>query len=360
LSSPSSYRDAGVDIDAGNRLVERIKPLARSTTRPEVHGGIGGFSALVSLPAKYREPLLVSSTDGVGTKLKVALAAQRHHTIGIDLVAMCVNDMAVVGAEPLFFLDYYATSKLNVDVAAAVIEGIAEGCRQAGCALVGGETAELPGMYQPGEYDLAGFSVGVVERSQLVDGSKVGVGDAIVGIASSGLHSNGYSLARRVLVGDGSEAEIRAALATTPPLLGGESLGEQLLRPTRIYVRALRGLMAQGVDLHGCAHITGGGLVENPPRLLAGTPAAQSLGMRIQLGSWPEPPIFALLRSQGAIDEHEMRRTFNLGIGMVCVLPRAQVHRAIELLRSTGEQAFAIGEIIHRAAGDHDVMAFCS
>ena len=343
---PITYKEAGVDIDAGDALVERIKPLAAGTARPEVLGGLGGFAGLCRIPAGYREPLLVSGTDGVGTKLKSAFATRRHDTVGIDLVAMSVNDVAVTGAAPLFFLDYFAAGKLDVDVAAAVIAGVADGCRQAGCALLGGETAELPGMYAPGEYDLAGFAVGVVERDDVRDGRDLGVGDALVGIASSGLHSNGHSLARRVLLD-----VLALPYDARPPQLGGSSVADELLRPTRIYVRALVALGAAGVRFKGAAHITGGGLVDNPPRFL---PEGRGLGLRFRAGSWPEPPIFALIRSAG-VETAEMRRTFNLGLGMVVAVAAADAGPAVAALEGAGERAFVVGEVI---AGRGDEVEF--
>jgi phosphoribosylformylglycinamidine cyclo-ligase len=319
-----TYRDAGVDIDAGDELVERIKPHVKRTLRPEVIGGLGGFGGLCALPAGYREPVLVSGTDGVGTKLKVAFATGRHDTIGIDLVAMCVNDIAVVGAEPLFFLDYFASGKLDVAVGESVVAGIAEGCRQAGCALIGGETAELPGMYADGEYDLAGFAVGVVERARITDGARIAPGDRVLGLASSGLHSNGYSLARKALL---------EALAL--PLA---EVADDLLRPTRIYVRALKAAFAAG-DVRGCAHITGGGLVENPPRILR-----DGLVMRLDEKAWPEPPVFGRIARAG-VERAELRRTFNLGIGMVVVVPPADVERVRAACDAAGEQSFVIGDV---------------
>jgi len=336
-----TYRDSGVDIEEGDRLVERIKPHAKRTTRPEVMAGIGGFASLVALPQGYKEPILVSGTDGVGTKLKVAFLADRHDTIGQDLVAMCVNDVACAGAEPLFFLDYFGTGKLSSDQAAQVVAGIAEGCVLAGCALVGGETAELPGFYAPGEYDLAGFCVGVVERSRIVDGTKVSPGDVILGLPSSGLHSNGFSLARKVLL----EAQ-GMALSDRPASLGGKSLGEVLLEPTRIYVKDLLALRDAGIDLRSMSHVTGGGLVGNVPRNLPdGTKAV------IARGSWQVPPIFELIREGGEVPADEMLRTFNLGIGFTLVVPAADEGRALELLRGRGIDAVRIGEI-EAAAGE--------
>jgi phosphoribosylformylglycinamidine cyclo-ligase len=313
-----TYRDAGVDIDAGDELVERIKPHAKRTFRKEVIGGLGGFGGLFAMPTGYKEPVLVSGTDGVGTKLKVAFATGRHDTIGIDLVAMCVNDIAVAGAEPLFFLDYFASGKLDVKVGEAVVAGIAEGCTQAGCALIGGETAELPGMYTDGEYDLAGFAVGVVERSKILDGTRIQPGDLVIGVASSGLHSNGYSLARKVLSLD--------------------EHADALLTPTRIYVRALKAALAAG-DVRGAAHITGGGLVENPPRVLA-----DGLVMRLDEKRWPEPAIFQHIARAG-VERQEMRRTFNCGLGLVIVVPPAEAEKVRAACEAAGEAAFLVGDI---------------
>jgi phosphoribosylformylglycinamidine cyclo-ligase len=321
-----TYREAGVDIDAGDELVERIKPHVRRTFRPEVLGDLGGFGGLFSVPKGYADPVLVSGTDGVGTKLKVAFATGKHDTIGIDLVAMCVNDVAVSGAEPLFFLDYFASGKLDVAVGEAVVRGIAEGCHQAGCALIGGETAELPGMYAEGEYDLAGFAVGIVERGKLIDGSRVAPGDAVVGVASSGLHSNGYSLARKVL----------------PIALHAEAL----LEPTRIYVKAIRAAMAAG-DVRGVAHITGGGLVENPPRILR---AGQV--MRLDERRWPEPEVFRHIAAAG-VERDEMRRTFNCGLGLTIVVPRDQAEVVRDALDAAGERAFIVGEIVDGTGEAH-------
>ena len=326
-----SYSDAGVDIDAGNRLVERIAPIARRTKRPEVMGGLGGFGALFELPpGRYREPVLVSGTDGVGTKLKLALQLHQHDTIGIDLVAMCVNDLIVQGAEPLFFLDYYATGKLDVDVAAQVVEGIGRGCELAGAALVGGETAEMPGMYSAGDYDLAGFCVGVVEKSRIIDGSKVAPGDALIGLASSGPHSNGYSLIRKVL-------EVSGADLDEP--FDGRTLGQTLLAPTRIYVKAILALLQQ-FDVHALAHITGGGLPENLPRVMSEYTRAV-----IGRDRWQRPAVFDWLQRQGRISDQEMYRTFNCGIGMVVCVAANQAESALSHLRDAGEQAQIIGTI---------------
>jgi phosphoribosylformylglycinamidine cyclo-ligase len=331
------YRTAGVDIEAGNRLTDRIKPLARRTARPEVLGGIGGFAALFELPLeRYRRPVLVSATDGVGTKLKLALALGRHDTIGIDLVAMCVNDIVVAGAEPLFFLDYYASGRLEVDTAAAVIAGIARGCELAGAALVGGETAEMPGVYQNDDYDLAGFCVGIVEKDRIIDGSRVQPGDVLLGIASAGVHSNGFSLIRRIIEHSGAGFD---------DALAGSTLGATLLTPTRIYVKPLLALMEQ-VDVRALAHITGGGLPENLPRVLtAGTQAV------IDTGSWQRPPIFDWLQQHGNIDDAEMWRTFNCGVGMVVCVPAEAAEAALTQLNDAGETAWRIG-VIETGAAD--------
>ena len=327
-----SYRDAGVDIDAGDSLVERIKPHAKRTSRAGVLGGLGGFGALFELPmGRYRNPVLVSGTDGVGTKLRLALNLRKHDTVGIDLVAMCVNDIVVAGAEPLFFLDYYATGKLEVDVAADVVKGIADGCEQAGCALVGGETAEMPGMYEVGDYDLAGFAVGIVEKDAILDGSRVQVGDALIGMASSGPHSNGYSLIRKVI--EISGADLDASFEDGP------SLGEALLRPTRIYVKAALDLM-QALPVHALAHITGGGILENLPRVLPPRTRA-----RVDTRAWSRPPVFDWLAREGNIEEREMLRTFNCGIGMVAVVPAEQAEAAIARLQGHSIQAWRIGTI---------------
>jgi len=327
-----SYRDAGVDIDNGNRLIDHIKPIAARTRRPGVLGGLGGFGALFEIPLdRYREPVLVSGTDGVGTKLKLAIELGIHDSIGIDLVAMCANDVLVQGAEPLFFLDYYATGKLEVEVAAQVVAGIGVGCEQAGMALVGGETAEMPGMYQVGDYDLAGFCVGIVEKSKIIDGSQVQVGDCLLGLASSGPHSNGYSLIRKVL--EVSGADLQADFH-------GRTLGETLLAPTRIYVKNLLALM-QTLPVHALAHITGGGLLENIPRVL---PAG--LCAHLQRQAWPQPPIFDWLQAQGGIAEAEMLRTFNCGIGMLVIVPAAQAAQAQAWLQAAGETVWVLGEIV--------------
>jgi phosphoribosylformylglycinamidine cyclo-ligase len=333
-----TYKDAGVDIDAGNALVDRIKPLARATTRPEVLGGIGGFAALCRIPTAYKEPILVSGTDGVGTKLKTALSANRHDTIGIDLVAMCVNDVLVTGAEPLFFLDYFATGALSVDTAASVVAGIADGCKQAGCALVGGETAELPGLYHGKDYDLAGFCVGVVEKSEIRPRADLAAGDVIIGLPSAGLHSNGHSLARKVVL-----ETLKLPLDARPKELGGTTVAEELLRPTIIYADAFRAL--KGMPWKAAAHITGGGLVENPPRIFAD----EALAVELDASTWEVPGIFRLI-ARGGVDEAELRRTFNLGIGMTIVVAAADAERVVTLL--AGSRARVIGRLVPRAGGE--------
>ncbi|MDR5891669.1 phosphoribosylformylglycinamidine cyclo-ligase [Halomonas mongoliensis] len=336
-SRPSlSYKDAGVDIDAGNALVDRIKGVAKRTTRPEVMGGLGGFGALCQLPSGYREPVLVSGTDGVGTKLRLAMDLGRHDTIGIDLVAMCVNDLIVAGAEPLLFLDYYATGKLDVDIAADVVSGIGEGCEQAGCALVGGETAEMPGMYEGSDYDLAGFCVGVVEKSEILDGSKVAEGDVLLGIASSGPHSNGYSLIRKILEVSGASLDAD---------IGGMALGDALMAPTRIYVKPLLSLIREsGVPVHALSHITGGGLTENLPRVLP-----DSLAAKVDVTSWARPAVFDWLQEQGNVAEEEMYRVLNCGIGMVVVVPAEKADQARAHLQALGETVYRLGEIVARS-----------
>ena len=327
-----TYKDAGVDIDAGNELVKRIKPLVAATRREEVVSGIGGFGGLFALPpGRYHEPVLVSGTDGVGTKLKLAQARGRHDTIGIDLVAMCVNDVLVTGAEPLFFLDYFACGQLDVDVATDVVQGIAEGCRQAGAALIGGETAEMPDMYAAGEYDLAGFCVGAVERSAMIDGTSIRAGHALIGIRSSGPHSNGYSLIRKVLELAGSDE------------IDGRDAGETLLAPTRIYVKPVLA-MIQAVDVKGLAHITGGGITENLPRILD-----TSLHAEIDTSSWDQGPVFDWLASTGNITSAEMRRTFNCGVGMIAVVDDDSVGEALGVLADNGEEAWVIGRIAEGA-----------
>ncbi len=328
-----SYKDAGVDINAGNALVERIKPEVKRTTRAEVIGGLGGFGALCAIPSKYKEPILVSGTDGVGTKLRLAIDLKKHDTIGIDLVAMCVNDLVVQGAEPLFFLDYYATGKLDVDVAADVVKGIADGCVQSGCALVGGETAEMPGMYHVGDYDLAGFCVGVVEKSEIIDGSRVKNGDALIALGSSGPHSNGYSLVRKVI-------DI-AGVNPSTELLDNKPLSEHVLAPTKIYVKSVLALIKQA-DVHAIAHLTGGGFWENIPRVLPKNTKAV-----IDEESWKWPSVFNWLQEKGNIDTYEMYRTFNCGVGMVIALPQEQVETALAIVKQAGENAWLIGHIEH-------------
>ncbi len=330
-ATPVTYRDAGVDIDAGDALVERIKPHARRTMRKEVLGGLGGFGALVQVPLKdYAEPVLVSGTDGVGTKLRLAIELKRHATVGIDLVAMCVNDVVVSGAEPLYFLDYYATGKLEVATAEAVIAGIAEGCVRAGCALVGGETAEMPGMYHGDDYDLAGFCVGIVDKPKILDGAATRAGDVVIGLASSGAHSNGYSLIRRVLELEKSRL---------PATLDGVSVADRLMEPTRIYVKSLLALL-RAVPVHGLAHITGGGLLDNIPRVIP-----EGLEVCLVRGSWAMPELFTWLQSATRLSEEDMHRTFNCGIGMTVHVAPADAQRALELLRASGETATVIGTI---------------
>jgi phosphoribosylformylglycinamidine cyclo-ligase len=329
--TPLSYRDAGVDIDAGNALVEKIKSSVASTRRPGVLGSLGGFGGLFELPLeRYKQPVLVSGTDGVGTKLKLAIQLGRHDTIGIDLVAMCVNDILVLGAEPLFFLDYYATGALNTAIAADVIEGIAEGCRQSGAALIGGETAEMPGMYQPGDYDLAGFCVGIVEKAAAIDGSKVKPGDALIALASSGPHSNGYSLIRKIIDVSGSDLSEDC---------DGVSLADALLAPTRIYVSALKHIM-ETIDLHALAHITGGGLLENLPRVLPDDTCAV-----INEASWNMPAVFNWLQKHGNVEQAEMYRTFNCGIGMVVIAAEEDAATVIQMLNDNGTTAWRLGQI---------------
>ncbi|MES9873961.1 MAG: phosphoribosylformylglycinamidine cyclo-ligase [Candidatus Sedimenticola sp. 6PFRAG7] len=330
-SASLSYRDAGVDIDAGNSLVEKIKPIVKSTFRPGVMTGLGGFGALFELPLdRYKEPVLVSGTDGVGTKLKLALELKKHDTIGIDLVAMCANDIIVTGAEPLFFLDYYATGHLDVDVATDVVSGIAEGCKLSGAALTGGETAEMPGMYGEGDYDLAGFCVGIAEKSRVIDPGRVKAGDVLLGLASSGPHSNGYSLVRKVL--EVSGADLGQAMGET-------TLGEALLAPTRIYVKSLLALHQQ-VEIHALAHITGGGLPENLPRVLPENTKAV-----VDSGSWERPAVFKWLQEQGNVIESEMLRTFNCGVGMVVCIAEDDVERTTAILEEHGETVWQLGSI---------------
>ncbi|MCL4184986.1 MAG: phosphoribosylformylglycinamidine cyclo-ligase [Burkholderiaceae bacterium] len=339
--SSLSYRDAGVDIDAGDALVDRIRPLARRTLRDGVLAGIGGFGALFEVPKRYREPVLVSGTDGVGTKLKLAFALDGHDTVGIDLVAMSVNDILVQGAEPLFFLDYFACGKLDVDVAARVVGGIARGCEQAGCALIGGETAEMPDMYPAGEYDLAGFAVGAVEKSAIIDGSRIAPGDVVLGLASSGAHSNGYSLVRRVIE--------RAWGAIDAPQMHddfhGRRFADAVLAPTRIYVRPVLELI-RALPVKGIAHITGGGLLENVPRVLP-----DGVQAVLHRDAWTMPPLFAWLQAHGRIADAEMHRVFNCGIGMVIVVAAADAGRAESMLRAAAETVYRVGEIVERPDG---------
>jgi len=329
-ASSLSYRDAGVDIDAGNSLVEQIKADVKRTHRPGVMGGIGGFGGMFELPEGYKKPILVSGTDGVGTKLRVAQELNKHDTIGIDLVAMCVNDILVLGAEPLYFLDYYATGHLNVDVAANVVKGIADGCIQSGAALIGGETAEMPGMYEDGDYDLAGFCVGIIEKDEVIDGSQVAKGDALIGIASSGPHSNGYSLIRKVI--EHSNADLNQTCGNT-------TLGNALIAPTRIYVKSVLETIKKH-NIHALSHITGGGLLENLPRVMPDYTKAI-----IATDAWELPPVFQWLQQAGNIQTTEMHRTFNCGIGMVAVVPQDSTTAVLETLQAQGETAFVIGEI---------------
>ncbi len=326
-----SYRDAGVDIDAGDALVDRIKPFAKKTLRDGVLGGIGGFGALFEVPKKYREPVLVSGTDGVGTKLKLAFELNRHDTVGIDLVAMSVNDILVQGAEPLFFLDYFACGKLDVDTAASVVQGIAKGCEYSGCALIGGETAEMPGMYPAGEYDLAGFAVGVVEKSKIIDGSTILPGDVVIGIPSSGAHSNGYSLVRKII--GRSQPDLNAKFD------GDRTLADAIMAPTHIYVKPILALM-QAMPIKGMAHITGGGLTENVPRVLP--PGVKAV---LQKSAWQRPKLFDWLQQEGGVAEDEMHRVFNCGIGMVLIVAQENRRHALELLNAAGEKAVEIGAI---------------
>ena len=339
--SSLSYRDAGVDIDAGEHLVDAIKPFAKRTLRPEVLAGIGGFGALVEVSKKYRNPVIVSGTDGVGTKLRLAFETRRHDSVGVDLVAMSVNDILVQGAEPLFFLDYYACGKLDVALATAVIKGIAQGCEMAGCALIGGETAEMPGMYPPGEYDLAGFAVGIVEKDRIVDGRRIEVGDALLGLASSGAHSNGFSLIRKILE--------HSSLGLQDDF-NGRPLADVLLEPTRIYVKPILHLL-HSVDIKGMAHITGGGLLENVPRMLS-----EGLRAVIERQSWSMPPLFSWLQEQGGVAEEEMQRVFNCGIGLTLVTAASDAQRAIDTLRKSGETVWRIGTIEQRAPGQAQTL----
>ena len=345
-TTPISYKDAGVDIDAGDALIERIKPLAKKTMREGVLAGIGGFGALFEVPKRYKEPVLVSGTDGVGTKLKLAFEWNMHDTVGIDLVAMSVNDVLVQGAEPLFFLDYFACGKLDVDTAAAVVGGIAKGCEESGCALIGGETAEMPGMYPAGEYDLAGFAVGAVEKSKILSGKDVQPGDVVLGLASSGVHSNGFSLVRKCIERAGDAA---------PTMLDGKPFKEAVMAPTRLYVKSVLAALGQhphstdapaSAGIKALAHITGGGLLENIPRVLP-----EGLAAHLQKGSWPQTELFAWLQKTAGIDDIEMNRTFNNGIGMVLVVDKASAEAVASTLRAGGEQVFTIGAIASRGDG---------
>ena len=341
-----TYADAGVDIEAGDALVDRIAPLAKATRRPEVLAGVGGFSALCAIPKGYKEPILVSSTDGVGTKLKLAFLMGRHDTIGIDLVGMVVNDLITTGAEPLFLLDYFATGKLSVTQGEAVVRGVADGCKQAGCALVGGETAEMPGFYGNGEYDIAGFGVGVVEKAKILDGTKARAGDALVAIASSGLHSNGYSLARRVLLGK-NEKSAKKALQRWVPAFSG-TMGDILLTPTRIYAKLALNLVRE-VDVRGMSHITGGGIEGNLPRVFP-----ESLAARVDTRTWPIPEVFEMIAIAGNVPREEMFRTFNMGVGLVVICPPKDVRRVVEIAHAHGDRAWRCGELVERRAGMKD------
>jgi len=336
-----SYKDAGVDIDAGNALVENIKGAVKRTTRPEVMGGLGGFGSVCQLPTGYKEPVLVAGTDGVGTKLRLAIDLEKHDTVGVDLVAMCVNDLIVQGAEPLFFLDYYATDKLDVAVASDVVSGIADGCVLAGCALVGGETAEMPGMYHKGDYDIAGFCVGVAEKSRLLDGSSVAAGDQLIALGASGPHSNGYSLIRKVLEVNNTD---------TNELLNDKPLAEHLLEPTKIYVKSVLALLKE-VNVHALSHITGGGFWENIPRVLPED--AQAV---INENSWQWPAIFSWLQENGNITTHEMYRTFNCGVGMIIAVPADSLEKSLEILTAHGENAWHIGAVAQKADGEEQVV----
>lgn len=337
-----SYKDAGVDIDAGNALVERIKSVCKKTYRPEVMGNIGGFGALFDLPSGYEEPALVAGTDGVGTKLRLALNLKKHDTVGIDLVAMCVNDLIVQGAEPLFFLDYYATGKLDVDVASDVVTGIGEGCLQSGCALIGGETAEMPGMYEGDDYDLAGFCVGIVDKKKIIDGSSVKSGDVLLGLASSGPHSNGYSLIRKIL--EVSGADVNAEFEN------GKTLGETLIEPTRIYVKSILRLLKE-IEVKAISHITGGGLQENLPRVMP-----KHCKAIVDTSAWQMPKVFQWLQEQGNVDRLEMYRTFNCGVGMVLVVSEKNAKHATEILQTLGETVYNMGTIENLKEGEEQVI----
>ncbi|MFT6221795.1 MAG: phosphoribosylformylglycinamidine cyclo-ligase [Candidatus Endobugula sp.] len=346
-NTPSiSYKDAGVDIDAGTALVERIKGVAKRTRRPEVMAGLGGFGALCELPEGYKKPVLVSGTDGVGTKLRLAMDLGKHDTIGIDLVAMCVNDLIVAGAEPLFFLDYYATGKLNIDVAADVVTGIGEGCLQSGCSLVGGETAEMPGMYEGEDYDLAGFCVGVVEKDEIIDGSNVATGNVLIGLASSGPHSNGYSLIRKIL----EVNNLHANKGDLDQEVGGIPLKDALMAPTRIYVKSLLNLMKH-VPVHALSHITGGGLLENLPRVLPENSCAV-----IDTASWEIPAVFKWLQQAGNVEQTEMYRTLNCGVGMVICVDADKQKQALQLLNDAGENAWVIGHVAAAQENEEQVL----
>lgn len=342
MSQSLSYRDAGVDIDAGDSLVEKIKPFAKRTMRPEVLGDLGGFGALVEISKKYRQPVLVSGTDGVGTKLKLAFEWDQHDTVGIDLVAMSVNDILVQGAEPLFFLDYFACGKLDVERAAAVIKGIASGCKQSGCALIGGETAEMPGMYPDGEYDLAGFAVGVVEKEQVINGRSIAAGDIVLGLASNGIHSNGYSLVRKIIE--------RARPELDAPFADGQTLRQAIIAPTRLYVKPILAALKQ-FTIKGMAHITGGGISENVPRILPDNTVAA-----IDTQSWPLPKLFQWLQQAGQVDSQEMYRTFNCGIGMVLVVNAADAAAVQQFLQQQGETVYEIGVIRSRQNDEHQTQ----
>ena len=335
-----SYKDAGVDIDAGNALVERIKGVAKKTKRPEVMGGLGGFGALCQLPTGYKEPVLVAGTDGVGTKLRLAIDLAKYDTVGIDLVAMCVNDLIVQGAEPLFFLDYYATGKLDVDVATAVVTGIGEGCLLSGCALTGGETAEMPGMYHGKDFDIAGFCVGIVDKENIIDGTKVAAGDKLIALGSSGPHSNGYSLVRKIL---------EVSKEDPSQAFGDSTLGDTLLTPTNIYVKSVLAVLKE-CEVHALSHITGGGFWENIPRVLPALTKAV-----IDENSWQWPEIFNWLQEKGNVERTEMYRTFNCGVGMVIALPESQVEKALEIFTAHGENAWLIGEIADAAENEEQV-----
>ncbi len=337
-----SYKDAGVDIEAGNQLVDRIKSVAKATRRPEVVSGLGGFGAMFELPKGYKEPVLVSGTDGVGTKLRLAIDAGIHDKVGIDLVAMCVNDLIVQGAEPLYFLDYYATGKLDVDTAVDVVTGIGEGCKQSNCALIGGETAEMPGMYEGEDYDLAGFCVGIVEKSKVIDGTQVSVGDQLIALGSSGPHSNGYSLIRKIIEVSGAKLDSQ---------FGDKTLAEALLEPTKIYVKSVLELN-KSVNIKALSHITGGGLLENIPRVLPASACAQ-----INENSWETPAIFNWLQENGNVEAMEMYKTFNCGVGMIIVVSKDELSQSIEQLKSLGENAWHIGEIVD--ANNNQQVSFC-